>query len=143
MTATLPFAEGGAIPAGFTCDGKNVSPAINWAGVPEGTVEIAIQVVDLETDDYTHWVITGLQPAAGGVAEGVVPVGAVQAKNSKGTLGYTGPCPPKGTLHNYLYEVDALDSHVTIGSGTDPDSALQAIGAATIQSASVTGTYQR
>ena len=143
MTATLPFREGEPVPATFTCDGKNVAPAITWAGLPEGTVEIAIQVVDLEAEDYTHWVITGLKPSSGGIAEGVVPVGAVQAKNSKGTIGYDGPCPPKGSLHNYLYEVDALDSHVSITSGTDPDSALQAIGAATIQSASVSGTYKR
>lgn len=143
MTATLPFREGEAIPATFTCDGKNVAPAITWAGLPEGTVEIAIQVVDLEAEDYTHWVITGLKPSSGGIAEGVVPVGAVQAKNSKGTIGYDGPCPPKGSLHNYLYEVDALDSHVSITSGTDPNTALQAIGAATIQSASVSGTYKR
>ena len=143
MTATLPFKEGEPIPAAFTCDGRNVAPAISWAGLPEGTVEIAIQVVDLEAEDYTQWVITGLKPSSGGIAEGVVPAGAVQAKNSKGTIGYAGPCPPKGSLHSYLYEVDAQDSHVSSTSGTDANTALQAIGAATIQSAGVSGTYKR
>jgi hypothetical protein len=143
MTMTIPFSEGEAIPAKYTCDGQNVAPAITWANLPEGTVEVAIQVIDLEADDYTHWIISGLKPTSGGLLEGVVPTGAIQAKNSKGTIGYTGPCPPKGTLHNYLFEVDALDSHVSLTNGVDPDTALQAIGAATIQSASVSGTVKR
>lgn len=143
MSMTTPFAQDAAIPVRFTCDGLNLSPAITWEGLPEGTVEVAIQVVDLEAEDYTHWVITGLKPAAGGIGEGEVPVGAIQARNSKGIVGYSGPCPPKGSLHNYLFEVDALDSAITLAEGTDAETMLQAIGAATIQSTSMSGTFSR
>lgn len=143
MTMTAPFTVDAPIPQKYTCDGQNVSPALTWAGLPEGTVEVAIQVIDLEAEDYTHWVITGLNPQAGGIKEGEVPVGALQAKNSAGKTGYTGPCPPKGSTHNYLFEVDALDSHVSLPNGTDADTMLQAVGSATIQSASTSGTVTR
>lgn len=143
MMMTAPFAVDAQIPLKYTCDGQNVSPPITWSGLPEGTVEVAIQVIDLEAEDYTHWVITGLKPSAGGIKEGEVPLGAVQAKNSKGTIGYTGPCPPKGTTHNYLFEVDALDSRISLPNGTDADTMLQAVGSATIQSASTSGNFTR
>ena len=143
MSMRTPFAQDAAIPVRFTCDGLNLSPAITWEGLPEGTVEVAIQVVDLEAEDYTHWVIAGLKPAAGGIGEGEVPVGAIQARNSKGTVGYDGLCPPKGSLHNYLFEVDALDSAITLAEGTDVETMLQAVGAATIQSTSMSGTFSR
>ena len=100
MSMSTPFGADEAIPAKYTCDGQNVSPLITWTGVPEGTVEIAIQVIDLDSEDYTHWVITGIDPAAGRIEEGKVPAGAVQSKNSSGTIGYTGPCPTKGSTHN-------------------------------------------
>lgn len=38
LTLTSPeFEEGGLIPSRFTCDGDNINPALNIAGVPEGT----------------------------------------------------------------------------------------------------------
>lgn len=143
MTITMPFELDTPIPTKYTCDGQNVSPAITWADLPPGTVEVAIQVIDLEAENYIHWVITGLRPEAGSIAEGSSPMGAVQAKNSKGTIGYTGPCPPKGSTHNYLYEVAALDRHITLLNGADPNEMLEAIGEATIQSASNSGYVSR
>jgi len=140
---TTPFEVDAPIPTKYTCDGQNISPAITWEGLPEGTVEVAIQVIDLEAENYTHWVIAGLKPEAGGIKEGEVPLGAIQAMNSNGTIGYTGPCPPKGSTHNYLFEVDALDSHINLPTGTDADTMLQAVGAATVQSASTSGSVTR
>jgi len=140
MTMTLPFEPDTAIPVKYTCDGQNVSPAITWADLPVDTVEVAIQVIDLDAENYTHWVITGLRPETGGIAEGSVPMGSVQAKNSKGTIGYTGPCPPKGSSRSYLFEVMALDRRIPLLTGADPDDLMEAIGEATIESAS-SGAY--
>ena len=102
--------------------------------------QLVLKINDgLEAEDFTHWVIAGLKPTTGGIAEGQVPAGAIQGKNTHGTVGYFGPCPPKGQTHNYLFEVDALDSHITLANGTDADTMLEAIGSATIQSASNSG----
>ena len=143
MTIEMPFEIDTAIPLTFTCDGRNLAPEIIWSDLPDGTVEVAIQMFDLEAEDYTHWVIAGLRPESGGIKEGVVPAGAIQARNSKGTIGYTGPCPPKGSTHNYLFEVDALDRHLTLTNGVDADTMLEAIGEATIESASNSGYVTR
>lgn len=139
MSMTVPFTTDGPIPARFTCAAENVSPPITWENLPEGTVEVAIQVIDLEAENFTHWAITGLRPDTGGIEEGEVPEGAIQAKNSNGSIGYFGPCPPKGQTHNYLFEVDALDRSITLPNGVDADTLLEAIGEATIQSASDSG----
>ena len=139
MTMTVPFTTDGPIPAKYTCAAANVSPPITWENLPEGTVEVAIQVIDLEAENFTHWAIAGLSPESGGIAEGEVPEGAIQATNSKGTIGYFGPCPPEGATHNYLFEVDALDRAITLPDGVDADTLLEAIGEATIQSASDSG----
>ena len=143
MYIDLPFDSDTAIQTKYTCDGGSISPAIQWHDLPSGTVEVAIQVTDLEAENYVHWVIAGLDPATGGIAEGAVPTGAVQATNSKGTIGYTGPCPPAGETHNYLFEVDALDQQTELPNGTDSTTMLQAIGAATIEAASDSGTVKR
>lgn len=139
MTMTVPFTTDGPIPAKYTCAAENISPPITWENLPEGTVEVAIQVIDLEAENFTHWAIAGLRPEAGGIEEGEVPEGAIQAKNTNGTVGYFGPCPPAGQTHNYLFEVDALDRAITLPDGVDADTMLEAIGEATIQSASDSG----
>ena len=33
LTSTA-FVDGGAIPRGYTCEGRDVSPPLAWAGVP-------------------------------------------------------------------------------------------------------------
>lgn len=143
MYIDLPFESDTAIPSQFTCDGANVSPAITWHNLPEGTVEVAIQMTDLEAENYVHWVITGLDPAKGGIGEGEVPLGAIQATNSAGSIAYTGPCPPKGETHNYLFEVSALDQQIDLPNGTDAATLVDAIGAATIDSYGDSGTVTR
>ena len=72
-----------------------------------------------------------------------VPAGAIQAKNSAGKIGYAAPCPPKGTTHNYLFEVDALDTHLTLTNGVDADKLIQAISDAESQAASDSGNVTR
>ena len=36
------FAEGQPIPRRYTCDGDNVSPPLNWTGLPAGTGSVAV-----------------------------------------------------------------------------------------------------
>jgi Raf kinase inhibitor-like YbhB/YbcL family protein len=101
------FAEGGAIPDLHTCRGEDASPALLWTGVPEGTVELAVIMRDLDADGFVHWVVAGLGPDIGGLAQDSVPGGAVQATNDAGRVGWSGPCPPSGT-HHYEFRVYAL-----------------------------------
>ena len=101
------FAEGGAIPDLHTCRGDDVSPALLWTGVPPGTAELAVVMRDLDADGLVHWVVAGLPPDIGGLAQDAVPGGAVEATNDLGRAGWSGPCPPSGT-HHYDFRVYAL-----------------------------------
>ncbi|MBN9577084.1 MAG: YbhB/YbcL family Raf kinase inhibitor-like protein, partial [Alphaproteobacteria bacterium] len=88
------------------CKGENISPALTWSGVPEGTKSFAVTVLDpgaMGGKGFWHWLIFNIPADARGLAQGAgaadgskAPAGAVQGVNDFGTAGYAGPCPPKG-----------------------------------------------
>jgi Raf kinase inhibitor-like YbhB/YbcL family protein len=140
---TAPWAAGGAIGAQYTCDGANTSPALNWSAAPEGTTEIAVTMVDLDLPSFAHWAIAGLDPTLLGLAEGEVPLGAVQATNGVGDIAYTGPCPPAGSTHTYEFTVHYLGERTGLGDGAGRDEFSSGISTAEIASTNVTGTFSR
>ena len=58
ITSTA-FADGSMIPRDYTCDGKDISPPLAWAGVPEGTKSLAIicDDPDAPVGTWVHWVL--------------------------------------------------------------------------------------
>jgi hypothetical protein len=109
------------IPFHYSRDGANVSPPLEWINQPIDAVELALVVTDPSADGFVHWVIWGLDPTTGGLAEGDVPPGALQALNGFGDLGWVGPDPPDlDSPHAYLFRLFALrdlPSDVTPGGG--------------------------
>lgn len=97
LAATLPAT---AFSATFSWRGipacGTVSPAFALKGVPRGTAALAMAMRDRDAPDFQHGGST--VPYAG---HGAVPKGAVT---------YTGPCPPKGARHHYIWTIDALDA---------------------------------
>jgi len=141
FSVALPFSQGEPIGEAYTCNGENLSPSVDWFDVPDGTVEIAVEFTDLQAPDYVHWLIAGLDPEIGHIEDGEVPAGAIQAMNSDGGLGYTGPCPPPGQTHTYIVTVSALDTQTELPDGADADTLRAVIGAATIASVTESGIY--
>ena len=142
-----PWADGGPIDARFGCDGSNVSPPLSWSDLPDGTVEVAVALVD-ETNlsngrPFVHWVMAGLTPATPGLAEGEVPLGAIQALNFFGNVAYDGPCPTLGETNTYRMTLLALNQQVELADGTPATELLDLIDAAAIESVSVLGTSTR
>lgn len=137
--------NGERIPARFTCDGTGISPAITWSGVPAEGVELAVVLDDRDAGaTFVHWVLFDVDPASGGVPEDAVPAGAHQARNSK-TSGYNGPCPPKGSEHNYRLSVYALDEAMpsTLGDGADLLATLEALHERAIAKGQMNLVYSR
>ena len=107
------FSEGDTVPVEFTCDGDNVSPPLSWSGVPEGVAELRISVRDPDapSGSFTHWLVSGVDPASTEVGQGMVPTGGTVEGNSFGDSAYGGPCPPQGDdPHRYIFTVEALDA---------------------------------
>ena len=143
LALTVPWKDGAEIDSRYTCDGLNVAPAMSWSVAPEGTVEIAVTLTDVDTPDFTHWVIAGIPPEYFSLAEGDVPLGAVEATNGLGDIGYTGPCPPSGTTHSYVLTVHYLGEQSGLDDGSDATDMMGRIDGITLASAEVTGTYSR
>lgn len=93
------FAEGEPIPRRHTCDGEDRSPPLAWSGVPVGTEELALLVDDPDAPrgTFVHWVLWGLDPAAGGLAEGEVPEGS-RAGMDSGSGATAARVPRRGTI---------------------------------------------
>src|SRR5215216_4283594 len=139
------FAAGAAIPDRFTCEGDNRSPPLRWSGVPAGTVEVALVVDDPDAPrgTYVHWVLLAMSPADTELAEGAVPAGARQVRNSAGEAAYTGPCPPSGPAHHYRFTVYALQRKADVDGDASPGAAIAAIEAAATARGRLVGTFGR
>jgi len=143
LLATAPWRDGEAIDPRFTCDGLNVAPALSWSAAPAGTVEIAITLVDLDAPLFAHWVIAGLAPASIALDEDSVPIGAYEALNGAGDIGFTGPCPPAGSTHDYVVAVHYLGTATGLEDGSSAEDLIAAIEAAETAVADVNGTFSR
>jgi Raf kinase inhibitor-like YbhB/YbcL family protein len=112
------FENARAIPSRHTCEGDDVSPALHWTSVPEGTQSLALIVSDPDAPSgvFTHWVAWGLDPGAGGLGEG--EAAPREGRNDFGTVGYRGPCPPPGHgRHRYVFRLYALERDLELDAG--------------------------
>ena len=106
---TSVFASGHPIPKAYTCEGSSLSPPLRWTAPPRGTRSFAISVIDVDAGGFRHWLGWAIPAAARRLAAGHRP--AREARNSAGTPGYTGPCPPPGSgVHHYVFRLYALDT---------------------------------
>jgi Raf kinase inhibitor-like YbhB/YbcL family protein len=131
------FLPGSEIPAELTCDGTGASPPLAWTGVAPETAQLALSVIDIDAGAFVHWVMTGLPTALRSIGEGIAPEGAIEGANSAGGIGWTGPCPPAGTLHHYVFTLYELAA----GCGTQPD--VDQLAACATATATLTSTYTR
>jgi Raf kinase inhibitor-like YbhB/YbcL family protein len=110
------FEHNGMIPAKYTADGADVSPPLDWEGVPEGTESLVVICDDPDAPmgTWVHWLAWNIPPTAAGLNENVPPDavlknGICQGTTDFGRIGYGGPAPPSGT-HRYFFKVYALDT---------------------------------
>jgi Raf kinase inhibitor-like YbhB/YbcL family protein len=105
----------------YTCDGDNISPPLTWSDVPEGTVELALLFEDPDAPGGTlvQWVLFNIDPTLGGIEEGKIPAGAVGGKNDYGRNDWSGPCPPVGKAHRFIFTLIALGQPSGLAEGAN------------------------
>ncbi len=135
------FGDGDRIPDEYAFANENVSPPLSWVGVPEGTEQLAITVVDPDARNFVHWVVVGIDPAMLEITEGVVPGAAIEGLNQFGESGWGGPAPPAGDAHSYLFTLHALSGTPAVEASTDHNTALAEIEALTTARAELRGEY--
>ncbi|CAI5485329.1 unnamed protein product [Closterium sp. Naga37s-1] len=122
----------GHFPRQCTGDGSvqhhDLSPALEWHDVPEGTETLAIVMEDIDAPDpeapivpFTHWSVEGV--------------------NDFKLPHYRGPNPPTGT-HRYDIAVYALDCRIYMGKITK-EKLQEAMEGHVLGEAHLVGTYSK
>ena len=148
------FKDGEKIPIAYVmrgAGGKNLSIPLSWKNAPPGTQSFALSVVDHHpiAQNWVHWLVINISAQSTSIEEGAspkkMPAGAVELKNSFGELGYGGPQPPTGSgKHPYIVTLYALNvGKLDLGAGTSLSAFKKALEGKVLQSASLTGMYER
>jgi Raf kinase inhibitor-like YbhB/YbcL family protein len=138
------FAENGAIPQQYSCQGKGMNPPLELKEVPKDAQSVALVVDDPDAPGRTfdHWVIWNISPETTEIAENAVPSGAVQGNNGSGELGWTAPCPPSGT-HHYHFKLYALDGPLALPQGATKSELEAVTKGHIVAQAELVGTYTK
>lgn len=137
----------------FTCDGDDISPALEWSGVPEGTKSLALIVDDPDAPDpanprmtWVHWIIYNIPATVSSLPENVkdedLPNGTLQGLNDWQKTGYGGPCPPIGK-HRYFHKLCALDTILPDLERPTKTKLEEAMEGHILDKAELIGLYQR
>jgi len=133
------------------CGGQNISPALQWSNVPDGTKSFAIVMYDpdgLLGQGVVHWVAYGIPANVTSFAEGEMAKQSEKFVGGKGTRDnavYIGPCPPVGDApHHYLFTVIATDLEPSaLKAGLTRDELYAAIRGHAKGGTSIVGKYAR
>ena len=137
------------IPSKHTGEGDDVSPALSWDDVPEGTKGFAVICHDPDAPlvkdgsyGFVHWVLYNLPGDIHNLAE-KTPIGT-PGMNDQGSHGYCGPMPPEGHgSHRYYFWVLALDHQTSLPEGLTLKELLNEIEPHLLGMNRLVGTYQR
>ncbi|MGR9108956.1 MAG: YbhB/YbcL family Raf kinase inhibitor-like protein [Gammaproteobacteria bacterium] len=147
------FTTRGAIPELYTCDAEDLSPPLNWSGIPESAKSLVLIVDDPDAPDpaapkmtWVHWVLYNLPVTSAGlpeaVAPGDLPQGTLEGLNDWNRTGYGGPCPPVGT-HRYFHKLYALDTVLPDLQSPSKAQLEQAMDGHILEKSELIGTYRR
>lgn len=152
------FSHNEAIPAQYTCDGANISPALAWSDAPEGTASFALIVDDPDAVSavasakeepskvWTHWIVFNIPPTVDHITENQgstrADVPFMQGLTDFNAKNWGGPCPPNGT-HHYQFTLYALNNMLDLAPGATKEQLLKAMHGHILEQTTLIGTYQR
>jgi len=142
------FQEGGMIPKQYTCDGQNVSPPLEWSGVPPEAKSLILIADDPDAPSgtFTHWVVFNIPATVKSlpenVAQGTIAGGGRQGRNDFKRSAYGGPCPPGGT-HRYFFKLYALSADLALDDSATKSQVETAMDGNILAQGALMGKYQR
>jgi Raf kinase inhibitor-like YbhB/YbcL family protein len=150
--AMLPLNYAGGVLCGSDSRGGNISPPLAWSSPPAGTKSFAVLMIDPDGQrgiGSVHWVAYGIPAERRELKEGeggMPPTADItNGKNSRGAMGYTGPCgPPVDAPHHYVIDIIALDlAPDAFQPGLDREQLLKSIAGHSLGPASLVVRYRR
>ena len=149
LIVTTDF-DKGDFPKKYTCDGENVSPPIRIDKIHSAFFAISIDDWVGPSKRVCHWLIWNIA-ARDLIPENIPgdpvisqPFAAVQGRNDMGKVGYSGPCPMKGEVHSYYFNVYGLDAPLDLRPGATRDELDTAMEGHMVQyGGQAISTYQR
>ena len=147
------FIDGGEMPSKYTCQGEDISPALEWEGVPEGTQSFVLIIDDPDAPDpkaprmtWVHWVLYNIpgnvRTLPSGTTSATLPTGTREGLNDWKRKGYGGPCPPIGR-HRYFYKLYALDAELKEMVKPGKADVVKAMKGHIIAEAKLVGTFEK
>jgi Raf kinase inhibitor-like YbhB/YbcL family protein len=144
------FSSGGTIPKQFTCEGGDLSPALQWKAPPPGTQSFALIADDPDAPvgTWVHWVVFDLPPTLRSLPqnfpkEAQASDGSRQGTNDFEKIGYGGPCPPAGKPHRYFFKLYALDTKLNLKAGATKKEVERAMQSHILARGEYMGSYSR
>lgn len=146
------FEAGANIPHSHAGDGS--SPPLAWSGIPPSARSLLLIVEDPDargSTPYVHWLVYAIPADTKGLPASIPnlprlgdPPGAVQGKNSAGTIGYTPPHPPRqDPPHAYHFELFALDTTLSLPAGITREQVMAAASGHIVAKGELVGFYGR
>jgi Raf kinase inhibitor-like YbhB/YbcL family protein len=133
------------VPARYTCDGRNISPPLRWSHVPPRTRSFALRLDDPDAPGgtFTHWTAWNFVAGALALRAGAARHWRLSGTNSFGRIGYSGPCPPPGPAHHYVFRLYALDTRLALRRGASTGQFSAALRGHVVATARLVGRYGR
>jgi len=142
------LSEGGVMPDEYTCSDDNISPEIHWSGAPQNTKSYVLIMEDIDAPggSFIHWIVYDMTKSMillpKRMAEaGSIPGGTRQGTNSFGVIGYSGPCPPAGETHRYVFTIYALEARLDLDPAIGIDRLKEVMAVRILEQTSLTVTY--
>lgn len=147
------FAEGAAIPAEHTEDGRGLSFPVAWRGVPAGAAEVVVVIEDADSPTpapLVHAILFALPGRDGELAAGELKSGGSEGRahrlgqNSFLKPEYLPADPPTGHgPHRYAVQVFALDAALPLDGEPGRGALVEAMKGHVLAKGRLIGTYER
>jgi len=147
--ASKDFTDNGKMSKEFSCEGKKVSPELNWLDVPKAAKTLVLIEIDPDAKSapsgvFDHWVMFNIPANTKSLPQDAkkLPAGTMKGRNSMKTNDYVPACPPTGD-HHYVFTLYALDTKLDLPEGATKEQVLDKLSGHILEQATITGMYQK